>query len=73
MLYAAGLRGTGLVVADSAQIVERWQALRPLYRHLRYVVFYGIAVPEEIAPHAGKIIAEIPAQKFTAFELPVTE
>jgi hypothetical protein len=46
MLYAARLRGTGLVVADASQAVERWKALRPHYRHLRYVVFYGLDVPE---------------------------
>lgn len=71
MLYAAGLRGSGYVVADAGQALERWSTLRPLYQHLRYVVFYGVPVPEEIAREGGKVIAEVPAERFKAFELPV--
>lgn len=69
MLYAAGLRGTAQVVSGPAQAQEQWRLLRPHYRNLRYVIFFGLPAPEEIARDAGNLLVREERDGFAAFDL----
>lgn len=73
MLYAAGLRGTGLVVADSRQAVEQWQVLGPSYSNLRYVVLYGLAVPPEFSAKYGEPAISDLGNQLTIFDLKASQ
>ena len=58
ILYAAGLRGTGLSVKDETQAVDLWNKWRPQYQHLKYVVFYGLEPPESIVKAYREVIRD---------------
>jgi len=65
-LYAAGLRGTGHLVASSDAALALWREKRPHYRNLKYVVFFGLEPPLEIVRACGEVIARDEQQKFFA-------
>jgi hypothetical protein len=59
VLYATGLRGTGSLVPDAQWAITIWKEKRPHYKHLKYVVFYGLNPPEEIVQGTrGVIVAD---------------
>lgn len=65
-LYATGLRGTGRLVTNSASALAIWREQRPFYRHLKYVVFYGLRPPTEIAQSCREILADDPTREWFA-------
>jgi 4-amino-4-deoxy-L-arabinose transferase-like glycosyltransferase len=55
-LYALGLRGTGKAVVDARQATEIWRRYLPHYRHLRYVIFFGLPPVPEITNDFPKTV-----------------
>jgi 4-amino-4-deoxy-L-arabinose transferase-like glycosyltransferase len=47
-LYAAKLRGSGKFVADEKEAINIWNELRPHYKNLHYVIFFGLEPSQEI-------------------------
>jgi hypothetical protein len=69
MLWASRVRGTSLVVANEAQALEQWNRFRPHYDHLRYVVFFGLQPPKEIADAVGTPKVRLEREQFIVFDL----
>lgn len=63
-MIALGLRGTAVVVQDGHQALSIWGSERPHYRHLRYVVFYGL-------PPEPEIVREFPQQMLSDDAVPL--
>lgn len=68
-LYATRLRGTGHLVADSPAALAIWQAKRPHYKNLKYVVFYGLTPPPEIVAACRETIVSDNANKWHAYRV----
>jgi hypothetical protein len=69
LLYATGLRGTGVQVPDVQWALAIWKEKRPHYQHLKYVVFYGLNPPEEIVRSTREVIVADADRKWFAYRV----
>jgi 4-amino-4-deoxy-L-arabinose transferase-like glycosyltransferase len=67
-LYALGLRGTAKFVADTEQAEEIWRDYEPHYRHLRYVVFFGVSPSPEITSDFSRKVVSDKSSQIYGFE-----
>ena len=67
-LYAIGLRGSAWTVADGDVAQEFWKEYRPDYRHLHYVVFYGLPPVPEITQEFSKVVISNATDQIYGFE-----
>ena len=68
-LYATRLRGTARLVTNSASALTIWNTIAPHYRHLKYVVFYGVQPPAEIVQSSREVIASDDVREWFAYRL----